>query len=644
MLDRMLLAAEAGEKIFVEDVFSTYIYTGGADQFIINNINLADKGGLVWIKARNTTDPHSLFDTDRGVNRKLVSNSTAASTLVSNSLTNFINGGFRVGGGDGAVNSFGGFYGSWTFRKSPKFFDIVTYTGNGTSQNIAHNLGSVPGMIIVKRTDSIAASSWWAVYHRSLANPNNNFLRLDSTNAQADYGGAFISGVSSTSFTVSDSGAINISGGTYVAYIFAHDTTSDGIIQCGSYTGNGSSEGPVINLGWEPQWVLIKQTNTSTYSWMLMDNMRGMRVAGTDAFFTPNFSDPEYSVQLIDPTATGFSPNTTLADVNASGSTYIYMAIRRGPMRAPTLGTDVFKPDASTSTGGTFVSTGFPVDAQLTGRRFGADHLFVDKLRFASSNTTQGGRYLQTSTTNAETTGDTSRYWRNVGYDYPQNLASQSNVIYSFRRAPSFFDVVCYTGTGVYDTPVRHNLGVPPELIIVKSRSLSGTDWPVRCSALTFPQFQITFLNKADALIFSGSYFVGTPTATTFNVDGSGGFPVLNQSGQTYVAYLFASCAGVSKVGSYTGNGSSQTINCAFSAGARFVMIKRTDGAGDWYVWDTARGIISGNDPHLSLNTAAEEVTSDDTIDPNSTGFIVNQVSATNVNVNTATYIYLAIA
>jgi hypothetical protein len=117
-----------------------------------------------------------------------------------------------------------------------------------------------------------------------------------------------------------------------------------------------------------------------------------------------------------------------------------------------------------------------------------------------------------------------------------------------------------------------------------------------------------------------------------------------NTSGGTYVAYLFATCAGVSKVTSFTGNGSSQTINCGFTAGSRFVMIKRTDSTGDWYVWDSARGIVSGNDPHLSLNSTAAEVTSDDTIDTDSTGFIVNQVSATNSNVNGASYIVLAIA
>jgi len=137
------------------------------------------------------------------------------------------------------------------------------------------------------------------------------------------------------------------------------------------------------------------------------------------------------------------------------------------------------------------------------------------------------------------------------------------------------------------------------------------------------------------------AYFSAQPTNTNFTIIND---PDINANGEAYIAYLFATLTGISKVGSYTGNGSSQTINCGFTGGARFVLIKRTDSTGDWYVWDTARGIVSGNDPHLSLNTTAAEVTSDDSIDPDSSGFIVNQVSATNVNVSSATYIFYAVA
>ena len=119
----------------------------------------------------------------------------------------------------------------------------------------------------------------------------------------------------------------------------------------------------------------------------------------------------------------------------------------------------------------------------------------------------------------------------------------------------------------------------------------------------------------------------------------------MNASGSTYIAYLFATLAGISKVGSYTGDGAAgKVIDCGFSTGARFILIKRTDSTGDWFFWDTTRGIIAGNDPHLSLNTTAAEVTTDDSIDPDSSGFIVNQVAATNINVSSASYIFYSIA
>jgi hypothetical protein len=205
-------------------------------------------------------------------------------------------------------------------------------------------------------------------------------------------------------------------------------------------------------------------------------------------------------------------------------------------------------------------------------------------------------------------------------------------------RAPNFFDEVCYTGTGSA-VARNHNLGVVPELIITKKRS--GTnDWLTYCAYTpTTPANTFGWLDLNSAFVDAGSP-LWTLTSTTFQTASLG----LDASGATYVFYMFASCPGVSKVGTYTGNGTTQTINCGFAGGARFVLIKRTDNTGDWYVWDTARGIVSGNDPHLSLNTTAAEVTSDDTIDTDSTGFVVNQLSATNVNVSSATYIYLAIA
>jgi hypothetical protein len=205
-----------------------------------------------------------------------------------------------------------------------------------------------------------------------------------------------------------------------------------------------------------------------------------------------------------------------------------------------------------------------------------------------------------------------------------------------FKRAVGVFDVVHYTGSGGSATSQPHILGVVPEFVIIKSR-ISTQEWIVYFGAPT----QALYLGYTQgAAITAGAWNNTAHTSTHMSLGVSS---AVNGTGP-YAAYLFASKAGISKVGSYTGNGSSQTINCGFSTGARFVLIKRTDASGDWYVWDTTRGIVAGNDPHLSLNTTAAEVTTNDSIDPDVSGFIVNQVAATNINVSGGSFIYLAFA
>jgi hypothetical protein len=131
------------------------------------------------------------------------------------------------------------------------------------------------------------------------------------------------------------------------------------------------------------------------------------------------------------------------------------------------------------------------------------------------------------------------------------------------------------------------------------------------------------------------------PTASVFSVGTSTN---TNGSGYTYVAYLFATCAGVSKVGSYTGTATTLQVNCGFTAGARFVLIKRTDSTGSWYVWDSSRGIVSGNDPYLLLNSTAAEVTNTDYIDAYSAGFEISSTAPAEINASGGTYIFLSIA
>jgi hypothetical protein len=131
------------------------------------------------------------------------------------------------------------------------------------------------------------------------------------------------------------------------------------------------------------------------------------------------------------------------------------------------------------------------------------------------------------------------------------------------------------------------------------------------------------------------------PTATAVSLGTSAD---VNASGGTYTMWFVATLAGISKVFGFTGNGSNQTINCGFAAGARLILIVRTDTTGSFWIFDSVRGIVAGSDPALALDTTAAEVTTVDAIDPASSGFIVNQESTFNLNVLNATYIGFAIA
>ncbi|NBX51729.1 hypothetical protein EBT25_17780 [bacterium] len=174
--------------------------------------------------------------------------------------------------------------------------------------------------------------------------------------------------------------------------------------------------------------------------------------------------------------------------------------------------------------------------------------------------------------------------------------------------------------------------------MIVKSRS-NTTFWIVYSASLGNNDW--LGLNSADAQLGATAMWNTTnPTASVFSLGNAG----TNLSGYTYIAYLFATCPGVSKCFNFTGTGTTLQIDCGFTNGARFVMIKRTDSTGDWYVWDSARGIISGNDSYLLLNSTAAEVTNTDYIDPYSAGFEISSTAPAAINANGGSYIGLAIA
>jgi len=636
---------------YIEDVFSTYLYQGtGATQTITNGINLAAYGGMVWMKNRVTAYNNAVVDSARGLTsgRILYTNSAAAQQTGfpenTAGISAFNSNGFTLRADSNGV---GTNYGvgenevSWTFREQPKFFDIVTYSGNSTAgRQVAHNLGAVPGCMIVR---NLLGGPWY-VYHQALGNTQTLVLN-SSTNAGTDPSWNNTTPTASV-FTLGDNYQVNYTGNDYVAYLFAHNaggfglTGTDNAITCGSFVTDGSGKITApVNLGYEVQWLLVKNSGSSE-NWQIYDTMRRMSNTGYSVLY-PNLNSTESSgASAIAPNATGFStPNAS--GPFASFANYIYIAIRRGPMKVPTDATKVFIPYQGNGNGGvgeTF-TTNFPVDLSVNAAvppntNYGP--AWTDRLR--GSGSTNSPELISSGT--AAQNNQAPTYY--IGMDSNTTLFNKSYgslgkfVNWAFRRAPSFFDEVCYLGTGSATT-FNHNLGVVPEMMIVKGRSVNA-NWAIYTAATGATKS--LFFTDSPAGTYSVVWNDTAPTASVFTVGTAG---TTNSAGGTYVAYLFATCPGVSKVGAYTGTGAVQTINCGFTGGARFVLIKRTDSTGNWWVYDTARGMVTGNDNYLTLNTTDAQGTVN-SVTTASTGFQLTAENYVDINTNGGSYIFLAIA
>ena len=473
-----------------------------------------------------------------------------------------------------------------------------------------------------------------AVYTSSFRPPTEPLTNITNTKFLA------LNGSSTTSATV---GTIGFTEGNLTASTdspfddpaaLTFGDSKEGIIKCGTYLGNGSSTGPEINLGFEPQWVLIKNTG-SAESWVIYDSMRGIVSDSNDPGLYPDTNNSEYSDNIIDLTSTGFKLVSSNEDVNENDKKFIYVCIRRsdGYVGKPAdSGTDVFAMDtgAGSSTSINFDS-GFPVDFATVKKHSTSGDWYT-----AARKT---GKY----TVNLNSTGaqydagvndwvlDHNSGWNsgNTGYD----STYQS---WMWKRHAGF-DVVTYDGNGSTGHVIPHNLSKIPEMMWIRRRD-SGEDWEVYHKGLnggTNPQNYGMKLNNTTAEHSNGSARWDSPTATHITVNTDNG---TNNGNGTYLMMLFASVDGISKVGYYTGTGSTQTITTGFQP--RFLIIRRTDDAEHWNVYDTTRGWESGNDKHLRLNANNAQITDEDHGAPTSTGFTVENVGT--VNVNGGKYIYYA--
>ena len=642
-----------GAGLDVNEVFSTYLYTGtGSAQTITNGLDLDGEGGLVWIKDRSSSTNHSLVDSERGVDYWLRANTTDAQISFSgNSLSpmSFNSNGFTTSD-YGEQGYSGNDFASWSFLKSKRFFDIQTWTGDGTNnRKIPHNLGSVPGCYFVKQVND---GRGWSAYHRGVnggTNPEQYVMNPADTDAQNDVDYWNDTAPTSTEFTINNYAPINESGGTYVAYLWAHNDGGDGefgqdssqdIIKCGSYTGNGSATGPSVNLGFEPQWLLIRNVDRVD-DWVLIDAMRGIPSSSDGpAVLRPETNAPEKpsgsgfsQASRVDLTATGFDVKSSNSRVNGSSQNMIYIAIRRGPLAPPESATDVF--DVNLTTSNQFVTTGFPVDLQIGQYTGGGENYIVDRMRGMSTSTTGSMKYMLTRSTGAEASNTGSLGFNGfVQNGFSHTLGNFEQALWSWKRAPSYMDCVAYVGNSTAGRTVEHGLTVPPEMMWVKQRPYSSA-WAVYHKDIGAANKLI--LNSSSGTVSATSAWNSTaPTSSVFTL---GSLNDVNESPLDHIAILFASLDGISKVGSFTHtSGSDTNVDCGFSSGARFVLVKRTDGSSDFMVWDTERGIVSGNDPFLKLNNSQAERTNTDYIDPLASGFTITS------NLISGNYIFYAIA
>lgn len=293
--------------------FATTLYTGnGTTQSIVTGKNNA-AGSLTWIKNRSGAGDNFLFDTLQGTNKYVRSNSNRVQTSLADTLTSFNSNGFDVGISTNTNNS-GTDYVAWTFLEETGFFDVVNYTGNGSSQNISHNLNDTVGCLIVK---DLTGANNWGVWHRSLSSPTTKYLRLNTFDAEISDALIWNStNPTSSQFTIGNS-ILNTSGNSIVAYLFAHNISKK--IACDGFntdlSGNAS-----VTIGFEPKWLLTKDIDGND-NWSVLDVVRGW-AAGNDANLSPNTSSAESNAtNKGEPNATGFSYN------GGSLSNYIYVAI-----------------------------------------------------------------------------------------------------------------------------------------------------------------------------------------------------------------------------------------------------------------------------------------------------------------------------
>jgi len=332
------------------------LYTGNGSTQTISGLGFSPD--FLWFKARSIAYSHALYDTVRGYTKSLVSNSTVAEGTEAGGLSAFNSDGFSLNGENtvyGSTNTNGQTYVAWAWdagsstvtntagsissqvrANASAGFSIVTYTGNGSAgATVGHGLNVAPQLLINKRRSSTGTTADWAVWHKSVADISGSsyVLFLNTTDAALSASNRFNSTAPTSSvFTLGNADATNYNGGTFVTYCFAPVA---GYSAFGSYTGNGSADGPFVYTGFRPAFLIIKQSSGGGGHWYMYDKARS-GYNPQNQQLTANLSDAEYSANDYpnqDFLANGFKIRTTNAERNTNSQTYLYMAFAESPFQ-----------------------------------------------------------------------------------------------------------------------------------------------------------------------------------------------------------------------------------------------------------------------------------------------------------------------
>ena len=660
--------------------FSIVSWTGNGTSQSITGVGF--QPDFVWIKEKTGSSGNELYDSSRGATKYIQSDSTGGESTSGQGLQSFDSDGFSVGN-DGAVNESDNAYVAWCWKANGGTkvtnnegsiqssvqvndkggFSIIEYTGANSSGagTFGHGLSSAPTYFIIRDLDG---NSNWIVWADALGDVSKN-LQLQSTS------GTFSSNItngtkpSTTVISISTDNDVNNNGQRFICYAFVGKPEYS---QFGIYTGNNSFQGPIINTAFEPAYIMIKRSD-STSNWQTFDFTRDPQNPATKVLY-PNASTDVQNLQTgeygvlnrfsngLQITGSAISGTTNF---NANGATYFYWVIAK---------------DASTYTS---TKSGSYKGISYSGNDYGNSVLdtintsglsWIKSVSFAEANSIfdltagpqfrqdsgssstnfyqSGGGYLQnwgnaafnlvagSNASNVNKSGETYMSWNFQAADRPAINTDGSITSLVNANQAAGFSLARYKGNETAGDTVGHGLGGTPEFAIIKQ--LDGTrEWVCPFFFDTAGSYAVLSTNTAKATD-TARWSAVSSTTVTMNVS-----PFTNGSGSPYLAYYFRSVTGISQVGSYSGTGSLNTISTGFEPA--FLMVKRMDSSGGWLVFDNTRNTTNPRNSRLEWNNnqAEQAGSASKFVNFNSTDFQAGG-SDSELNASGGTYAYLVFA